>query len=646
MTSRLRRPIAVRGAAAALLAFGLVWGWAARAGDQDPVEGLAVDHADCVFFSARRAKFTQTGLEAEARRDFRLGALTAGVVRQLPALGVRLAEQDAVPAGLIDRHLFQAMADAGVQPAPKTNDFEFFRRVTLDLTGRVPTAQRVEQFVADSSPDKRAAYVEELLKSPEWVDKWTMFFGDLLQNSANLRSIGVIRYAEGRNAFYQWIKASIEANKSYRQMATELITARGQNSYEQGEMNWIAAGSVNGGPRTGQDFFDQLAVNTAETFLGVGHMNCVMCHDGRRHLETLSLWGARATRLEAYELAAFFSRTSATRQRVNAASANPYYWSVADNVQFRVDYQLNTTTGNRPPRNPVGTMRVVAPQYPFTQRGPQPGEDYRQALARELTADPQFGRAMVNYLWREFFGKGMVEPANQFDPLRLDPDNPPPAPWKLQPTHPRLLNELAAEFARNNFDLKWLMRQMVNSEAYQLSARYPGGWNPAWENLFARKFVRRLWAEEIHDAIVQTSGVPVSYNVRGIGVVNWAMRLPEPFGLPGGAVNSFLDSFLRGNRDDEDRRGDGSSLQALNLMNDTFVMSRTRATGNSLAARLLANGSEDQIVRQAFLNVLSRFPTEEERGAALAGLRSGNRQQAVEDLVWSLYNKVDFFFNY
>ena len=146
---------------------------------------------------------------------------------------------------------------------------------------------------------------------------------------------------------------------------------------------------------------------------------------------------------------------------------------------------------------------------------------FRAAFARMATADPQFARAAVNYVWAYFFGTGLVDPPNQFDPLRQDPDNPPPAGWTLQASNPRLLNALGAAFAANGYDLKWLMRQIANSRTYQLSSRYSGNWNAAWEPLFARKLVRRLTAEEIFDGISQSSNVftPVTV-VQGANGVN------------------------------------------------------------------------------------------------------------------------------
>ena len=289
-------------------------------------------------------------------------------------------------------------------------------------------------------------------------------------------------------------------------MAAELIAAEGENSYQKGELNWLVGGVVTGGPA--QDIIDQQAANVAETFLGVSHVNCLLCHNGRGHLDALSLWGGNTTRAQAWQFASFLSHTTAVRRQFNPDNRNVYYWSLLDNVPR--DYTLGTTTGNRPARTPCPAARRASratwrPAY-FDGEGPAAGENYRAALARKVTADFQFARATVNYVWAHFFGRGIVDPPNQFDPARLDPDNPPPEPWTLQPSNARLLNALAKRFVDGGYNLKALMREIANSDAYQLSSRYPGEWDPAWEKLFARKFVRRLWAEEIHDAIAQSSG--------------------------------------------------------------------------------------------------------------------------------------------
>ena len=341
-------------------------------------------------------------------------------------------------------------------------------------------------------------------------------------------------------------------------------------------------------------------------------------------------------------MAAFFGKTSMGLVSAGAGGVGtgprPGPWYLREALE-KPGYVLDTTAGDRPARSGGAT---VSPAYIFNNRSPALGDNYRESLAKEVTGDLQFARTAVNYIWKEFFVLGIVEPANQFDPARLDPDHPPPAPWTLQPTNARLLNDLAVDFVSAKFDLKALMRQIATSEAYQLSVSYPGEWKPEMEPLFARKYVRRLWAEEIHDAIAQSSGLAST-------VV--AMQLPGggaaggPGGNAGGAapadpVTSFLDSFLRGNRVDQLRSGEFNAEQALRLMNNPFVLDRIQVSAERLKL------GDEQLVDELFLSVLSRPATVEERRKAIAMLSAGDRPRQASDLLWTLYNKVDFVYNY
>lgn len=627
-------------------------------------EELGVEHAECSYFGPKRAQFLEAGLNASRRNRFAFSEMTEDIVRQMPAVqnfvpgGSRTAGQQkpSTSGNVVDRNIFGVLQEKGVQPAGRASDYEFVRRASLDLTGRVPKPEKVQEFVADADPEKRAKYIDELLASPEWVDKWTMFFGDLYRNTDTIRATNTQRRAEGREAFYKWINDSLKANKPYNRMATELISATGTNSWTQGELNWHVGNRTTGGPA--QDNYDQMASATAETFLGNAHFNCIMCHNGRGHVDTLSLWGKGASRLQAYGFAAFFAQTALAQQpAAQRPDPNIYYWLV--NTNRNATYQLNTTTGNRPARQPIGTMRVVTPEYPFGDGGGVGGAPTASAAAaKHVTEDFNFARATVNYIWKELMVKGLVEPVNQMDPARLDPDDPPPAPWTLQPSNARLLKELAQDFIDNGYDLKQLMRRIATSDAYQLSSRYEGEWNPQWESLHARRLVKRLWAEEIYDAILQTSNIPAPISmtvesripngpVPAPRIVQWAMQTTSPSSRGGAA--GFLNPFYPGDREDTERRRDGSDIQALVLMNNNFVMTRTRssvANGQNSLLRQHVNKTDRELVESLYLTVLSRPPSESERSSALAALTSGNRTQAAENLLWALYNKVDFFFNY
>src|ERR1700730_11121866 len=308
---------------------------------------LTVSHPECSFFG------NQAGL---ARPQSTLSSVTEGVTAQMsfvPAGSRTRSFMQVQSLKLIDSFLYPAMQSAGVTPAAKTTDFEFIRRVTLDLTGRIPDPQRVLTFVADATPDKRTRLIDELLAKPEWVDKWTMYCGDRYKNT--VRNTQINRYSEARNTFYQWIHDSLAPNKPYDQMAHELIAAQGANSFsrQDGAMNWMVGGVVTGGPV--QDIMDQQTANSAETLLGISHLNCLLCHNGRGHLDQLSLWGSQTTRYQVWQLASFVSHTQTTRARITGgATGTPgYYWSIADDTaRFKSDYSLNTTTGNSPPRTP------------------------------------------------------------------------------------------------------------------------------------------------------------------------------------------------------------------------------------------------------------------------------------------------------
>ena len=282
-------------------------------------------------------------------------------------------------------------------------------------------------------------------------------------------------------------------------------------------------------------------------------------------------------------------------------------------------------------------------------------------MATEVTNDFQFARAAVNYLWAYFFGMGIVDPPDTFDLARLDPNNPPPAPWILQPTNPALLDALATHFIQNGYNVKATMREIVNSQTYQLASRYNGTWQASYEPDFARKYVRRLWAEELYDAVAQSSGYQPAYTMTGFtdsgfAKPTYAMQFPDTTSAVSviansGDLNNMLNYFLRGNRDDQPRKQDGSILQSLSLMNNPIVEMRTTvaAYGSNPISPLIAQNisqSNANLINTLYMTILSRMPTTAEVNTATTALGTGTRNQAVQNLVWALYNKVDFVFNY
>jgi hypothetical protein len=442
-----------------------------------------------------------------------------------------------------------------------------------------------------------------------------------------------------------YIRTALTNNTSYDKIALAFIASQGTNNYTQGELNWIITSRVTGGPI--QDVWDGEAAAVAETFLGISHMNCLLCHNGRGHLDSISLWASGFTRMQAWGMSSFFSHVALRNPALDSTVKNgPTYWYADDNG-YKTDYALNTTTGNRPARQPVGTVKTIAPQYPFSNQGAMSGLNYRQSVAAAVVADRQFARAAVNYMWAYFFGMGIVDPPDQFDPARLDPNNPPPSPWTLQPSNPELLEALTSDFIASGYDIKHLMRTIVNSQAYQLSSDYdPAVWNPNWQPLFARKLVRRLWSEEVADSISLSSNIPNLFKFDNGTTSPWAMQYPEP----ARETSALLAAFLPGNRDDQPRKQDGAIQQALALMNDSQMMNKLVSTGTGASQSLLsqANAISDNAAATnlLFMNILSRNPTTAETTSAISFLGSGTRAMKMQELMWTLYNKVDFIFNY
>ncbi len=648
-----------------------------RAND-DPAQSdaaqYAVSHPECSYFGSDHDKVTKAALKGVGRslNNHPLSDLTTQVIRAMsyvPPGSPTYSYGESHQAGSIDSYIWADFQKNGITPAPPTTDWEFVRRVTLDLTGRIPTPAAVTAFVNDTTPTKRATYIETLLASPQWVDKWTMFYGDLFMNNTTKPSTGVTRFAQGRNALYSYIQNALVTAEPYNQVASDLISTADSNSYTNGPINFLIGSYVSTGPGSGQDTFDAETASVADTFLGITYVNCLLCHNGAGHLTQINLWGSNITRYQGWQLSSFMSHTAPpSHTPVNASNTNIYYWSLQDNTKgFTTDYALNTTSGNRPPRvAPAGCKSTqpcwfVPPQYIFNGDSAPSGTTYRAGLATQVTGDFQFARAAVNYLWAEFFGMGIVDPPDTFDLARLDPDNPPPAPWTMQPTNPALLNALATHFIQNGYNVKATMREIVNSQTYQLSSRYNGTWQATYEPYFARKYVRRLWAEEVYDAVAQSSGYQPAYTVvgfsdSGYAKPTYAMQLPDttsPVSViaNSGDLNNMLTYFLRGNRDDQPRKQDGSILQALSLMNNPIVEMRTTvaAYGGNPVSPLIAqnmNQSNANLINTLYLTILSRMPTTAEVNTATTTLTTGTRNQAVQNLMWALYNKVDFVFNY
>ncbi len=543
----------------------------------------------------------------------------------------------------IDDFIFDQIQADGIPTSDLCTDEEFVRRAYLDLTGGIPQASDVQAFLANPSPTKRAELIDALLETPQYVDRMTMFFGDLLGNTYRL-------LWNGRTQYYNSIKNSVLTNQPYDQFVRGLLASSGY-SWTDGPVNFPARSWENMANRL--DVIDNTVAQAGGDFLGMPLL-CISCHSGAGHLESTNLYLSGKRRLDFWGLGAFYGQLNyrRTQEQPNIFSYTFEY----DTYASQTGYDRTGPgyrDGVRPPRTPAG---ISPPVYFFTGEEPQ-AADRRAEFARILTSDRQFARAAVNRLWSMLLGMGIVEPVDGFDLARLDPANPPPDPWTIQPTNPALLERLADEFIATNYDIKGMIRLIANATTYQLSANFPTTFEARYAPYFARHFAKRMSAEQLLDAIFRATNLPETMAIRdtgeGPGSVQWTMKLPdptEPTSVSGdGGVNAnvrtFLDWFLRGDRDERAREVEGSILQALGLLNNALVVNKVRATGGGLVTTLVndATLTNDDIVDQLFLATLSRLPTAQERSQALEML-SASRANGAEDLQLVLINKLDFLF--
>ena len=562
----------------------------------------------------------------------------AGIAELTQRIAGQAGSHDIEPAerrNFVDEHIFGRIERDGVPHAPPSDDIEFLRRAQLDLTGRIPTPSEVRDFMADGSPDKRALKIEELMEREAFSEKWAYYYMDLFRANGKM--------GRGRELFHYWLKENIRSDRPYDEWVRAMITSAGKSSNVLAASNVIAREHVQGKaqPDDGHDMgmvhqldtHDELTILYGKVFLGV-NLSCISCHDGVNHLEEVNVHLTGQSRNDFHRQAAFLGRTRYLM-----------YWEDGDVKanEFMIDDLA-------PGYDTLGSsmLRIArwggdaSPKFLLTGESPREGESPRDAFARILTAHPQFAIATANMIWKQLMGYGIVEPHDEFDLARQDPDNVPDG-WQLQPSHPELLKEMATGFRESGYSLKGLFRTICNSSAYQLSASFPGEWHPDYRQYFARKFVRMLTAEELHDAIAVSTSRPGEFKF-GEETVGMAMKLSEPQG--GSDLKYLLRTFGQSTRRNPPKPLTGSLRQPLALMRSPMVSERVKAEGDSRVQRLVDSyGDDGRVVDEIFLATLSRPPSASERQVAMAEL-AGDRVRGAESLQWALINNVEFFFNH
>ena len=490
----------------------------------------------------------------------------------------------------IDQHIDAKLQKLKLQPSALTDDATFLRRVTLDLTGALPTPEDVRAFLADPTPSrlKRSKKIDKLIASPAYADHWTVKWGDLLQSSRKFLG------EKGTYGFREWIHSSLAANKPYDKMVRELLTSRG-SSYDDPAANYF---------RTTREAKPTME-KTTQVFLGV-RMVCAQCHD-----HPFEKW----TQNQYYQMSAFFS----------AVGLRPGY-EVGEEIIYdqRADYEM---------KHPKDS-RVMAPEFLIASATPVkiPSDQRRRdALADWLVSkqNPFFAKAISNRVWSYFFGKGIIDPV---DDIRAS--NP--------PVNPQLLEALTKDFTDHNFDLQHLMRTIVNSRAYQTSF-VPNEWNALDADNFSHAMPRRLNSEQLMDAVTLAAGARP--NFPEVPEETNAAQLPDPHV----GKDGFLDLFGRPNRESAcecERRADLSLPQALNLINGGTISDAVADPKGRVAKLVLAGKPDAAIVEDLYLATLSRLPTKQESDNGLKYLAGGARATRAQDLLWALLNSKGFLYSY
>ncbi len=491
----------------------------------------------------------------------------------------------------IDRLVHERHQKLGILPSETCSEEEFLRRASIDLIGKLPTVEMAKKFLADTRADKRARLVDDLLEQPNYADHWAVKWGDLIRPNPSRVGVKPVYLLD------TWLRDSFRQNKPYNTMVRELLTAQG-STHDYGPVAVF---------RDKREAVDASSF-VSQIFLGV-RLDCAKCHH-----HPSEKW----TQEDYYQLAAFFGQMKRKGQGISAPiSGEPEYWWYGGKGE--VTHPI--TDAVMTPKPPDG------PEMPYVE-----GQDPRVALTDWMAGseNPFFAKAIVNRIWSDFLGRGIVDPV---DDIRVS--NP--------PTNEALLDWLAQDFSSNGYDLKHLMRTIVNSRTYQLSSQ-PNEHNLADNKNFSRSLKRRMSAEVLLDAVCDVTGVRETFsglppNARA--VQTWNHKLDS----------DFLDAFGRPNASQEcpcERERKSSVVQALHLMNSNSLQTKLSSSSGRISALAKSDTPEPKLITEVYLAAYNRSPRAEELKTALRFFSTpgATRQTAIEDLAWALINSAEFVFNH
>ena len=507
----------------------------------------------------------------------------------------------------IDDYVFSKLRKFQIVPSSLSSDSEFLRRICLDLAGTLPPPDRVREFLASKDPKKRERLIDALMASPEFVDYWTFRFSDLFRVAVFPNGLST----KWSDMYWRWIHDSIASKKPYDQMARERLAAQG---YDAPSRHYL--------PYTVISPPAEIMSEEVRVFFG-RRLDCAQCHNHPYENWTQNqFWG----------MAAFFDRMFILSN------------TLTDSVIF--DHPIHQDLGSA---DVNGSIKLL---HPRTKAEVKPalldgtviqGSDTvnpRRDLARWMTSHPYFAEAAVNRIWSSFFGRGIVDPVDDFRST-----NP--------PTHPELLEKLAQDFRDHGHDLRHLMRLIATSRTYQLSGLVTETNKDDLIN-YSHAMSRPLDAEVLLDAISDTTGVPEVFST-AVSDTNASGAGQAPVGTR--AINlhqsdlyfsRFLDVYGRPNRLSVPERNAKANLsQALDMLAGLTYNEKLAAKGSRLGRLLESSAPDNEIIEKFYLVALGRSPTRQETAdlSKLIGQQS-TREEGLKDFVWALISSREFAENH
>jgi len=549
------------------------------------------------------------------------------VTGMMPAAG-----EDPVSASLpqvqfVDEQLAAAWQDAGLEPAATATDGEWCRRVHLDLVGRIPTVEELQRFLADTSPSKRVALVDRLLGDDyvdeyarHWTDVWTtVLIGRDVQNQK-----------VNRPGMRQYLRRAFSKNMPYDRFMEELVTATGANANRKNVEGFNGATNFLSGKleEMGVENAVQATAKTAQVFLGL-QVQCTQCHNHPFN---------KGKQNQFWELNAFFRQTRALRRFDGSRDVQwielvDQDWAGEGGNPEEAELYYELRNGQMKVAYPVfvdGREISKSGHLPGTlDNGTPYGVHRRQELAKFIKTSPFFARAIVNRTWGQFLGYGFTRPVDD-----LGEHNP--------PSHPELLDGLAARFEEGGFDLKALVRWIVLSRAYGLSSRVGSGNAADDPSLgekprFSRFYLRQMQAEQLYESLLTATQAD-----RASGAAEEAAKKKDQW------MSQFVIAFGT-DEGDEATTFNGSIPQVLMMFNGDLIKQAT-TTGKGGFLDTVAAGPKPpkSKIEALYLAALARKPVKKELAAADALLkaREGNVTAALQDVWWAILNSNEFIINH